>query len=60
VVLNINTDLSTKDTGGFIAEQFLPGEQAAAYALWADDEYKRVFTPVERTTDFFIAMHKGG
>lgn len=54
VILNINTDLSFEDIEDFVADQFLPGERDAAFALWADDESKRVFTPIEGTTDFFI------
>jgi hypothetical protein len=54
VVLNINTELSFEDIEGFIGDQLLPGERDTAFSLWADDETKRVFTPIEGTTDFFI------
>lgn len=56
VILNINTELSFEDIEGFVAEQFLPGERNLAFALWADDEAKRVFTPIEGTTDFYIDL----
>ena len=55
-ILNINTDLSFEDIEGFIGDQFLPGEREVAFSLWADDESKRVFTPIEGTTDFFIDL----
>ena len=55
-ILNINTDLSFEDIEGFIGDQFLPGERDAAFSLWADDETKRVFTPIEGTTDFYIDL----
>ncbi|MFM1910313.1 MAG: hypothetical protein RLZZ545_1011 [Actinomycetota bacterium] len=55
-VLNINTDLSFEDIEGFVAEHFLPGERDLAFALWADDESRRVFTPIEGTTDFYIDL----
>ena len=54
VILNINTELSFEDIEGFIGDQFLPGERDIAFSLWADDESKRVFIPIEGTTDFFI------
>ena len=56
VVLNINTDLSFEDIEGFVSEHFLPGERDLAFALWADDESQRVFTPIEGTTDFYIDL----
>lgn len=56
VILNINTELSFEDIESFVAEQFLPGERDIAFALWADDETKRVFTPIEGTTDFYIDL----
>ena len=56
IVLNINTELSFEDIEGFIRDQFLPGERELAFSLWADDETKRVFTPIEGTTDFFIDL----
>ena len=56
IVLNINTELSFEDIEGFIGDQFLPGERELAFSLWADDETKRVFTPIEGTTDFFIDL----
>ena len=56
VILNINTELSFEDIEGFIGDQFLPGERDIAFSLWADDESKRVFIPIEGTTDFFIDL----
>jgi hypothetical protein len=56
VILSINTELSFEDIESFIAEQFLPGERDLAFALWADDETKRVFTPIEGTADFYIDL----
>ena len=56
VILNINTELSFEDIEGFIGDQLLPGERDTAFSLWADDETKRVFTPIEGTTDFFIDL----
>jgi hypothetical protein len=56
VVLTINTELSFEDIEGFIGDQFLTGERDIAYSLWADDETKRVFTPIEGTTDFYIDL----
>ena len=56
VVLNINAELSFADIEEFIGEQFLPGERDAAFALWADDEAARTFTPIEGTTDFYIDL----
>lgn len=56
VILTINTELSFEDIESFVAEQFLPGERDIAFALWADDETKRVFTPIEGTTDFYIDL----
>ena len=56
VILNINTELSFADIEEFIGEQFLPGERDAAFALWADDECERTFTPIDGTTDFYIDL----
>jgi len=56
VILNINTELSFEDIEGFIGDQLMPGERDLAYSLWADDETKRMFTPIEGTTDFFIDL----
>jgi len=56
VILNINTELSFEDIEGFIGDQLMPGERDLAYSLWADDETRRVFTPIEGTTDFFIDL----
>lgn len=56
VILNINTELSFEDIEGFIGDQLMPGERDLAYSLWTDDETKRVFTPIEGTTDFFIDL----
>jgi hypothetical protein len=56
VVLNINSELSFADIEEFIGEQFLPGERDAAFALWADDEAARTFTPIDGTTDFYIDL----
>ena len=56
VILNINTELSFEDIEGFIADQFLPGERGAAFALWADDETDRKFTPIEGSSDFYIDL----
>lgn len=56
VILSINTELSFEDIESFIAEHFLPGERDLAFALWADDETKRVFTPIEGTADFYIDL----
>lgn len=56
VILNINTELSFEDIEGFIGNQLRPGEREIAYSLWADDEAKRVFTPIEGTTDFYIDL----
>ena len=56
VILNINTELSFEDIEGFIADQFLPGERDAAFALWADDETDRKFTPIEGSSDFYIDL----
>jgi hypothetical protein len=53
-ILNINTELSFEDIEGFVGDSFQPGERNIAYSLWADDETKRVFTPIEGTTDFYI------
>ena len=55
-ILNINTDLSFEDIEGFIGDKFLPGERDIAFSLWADDETKRIFTPIEGTTDFYIDL----
>ncbi len=56
VILHINTELSFEDIEGFVASQFLPGERDLAFALWADDATKRIFTPIEGTTDFYIDL----
>ena len=56
VILNINTELSFEDIEGFVGDSFQPGERNIAFSLWADDETKRVFTPIEGTTDFFIDL----
>jgi len=56
VILSINTDLSFEDIEGFIGDQFEPGERDIAFSLWADDETKRVFTPIEGSSDFYIDL----
>lgn len=56
VILNINTELSFEDIEGFVGDSFQPGERDIAFSLWADDETKRVFIPIEGTTDFFIDL----
>jgi hypothetical protein len=56
VVLSINTELSFEDIEGSVGDQFQPGERDIAFALWADDETKRVFTPIDGTTDFYIDL----
>jgi hypothetical protein len=56
VILSINTELSFEDIEGFIGDQFEPGEREITFLLWADDETKRVFTPISGTTDFYIDL----
>jgi len=56
VVLAINTQLSFEDIESFIGDEFQPGERDLAYCLWADDESKRIFTPIEGSTDFYIDL----
>jgi hypothetical protein len=56
VVLIINTQLSFEDIEGFIGDQFQSGEREIAYSLWADDQTKRVFTPIEGSADFYIDL----
>jgi hypothetical protein len=56
VVLSINAELYFEDIEGFVGDQFEPGERDIAFSLWADDETKRVFTPIEGTTDFYIDL----
>jgi hypothetical protein len=55
-ILHINTELSFEDIESFIGNQFQPGERDIAYALWADDEAERTFTPIEGTNDFYIDL----
>ena len=55
-VLHINTELSFEDIESFIGEQFQLGERDIAYALWADDEAERTFTPIEGSSDFYIDL----
>ena len=55
-ILNINTELSFEEIEGFISDEFLPGERDLAYALWADDETDRKFTPIEGSSDFYIDL----
>ena len=47
---------SASNFEGFVGDQFEPGERDIAFALWADDESKRVFTPIPGTTDFYIDL----
>lgn len=56
VILTINTQLSFEDIESFIGDDFGPGERDLAYSLWADDETKRVFTPIEGSADFYIDL----
>ena len=44
------------DLESFIGNQFQPGERDIAYALWADDEAERTFTPIEGSSDFYIDL----
>jgi hypothetical protein len=55
-ILAINTELSFEDIESYVGDEFMPGERDAAFALWADDEAERVFTPIAGTTDFFIDL----
>jgi hypothetical protein len=55
-ILSINTDLSFEEIERVIGHQFAEGERDLAYALWADDETERIFTPIEGTSDFFIDL----
>lgn len=55
-ILAINTKLSFEDIESYIGDQFLPGERDVAFALWADDEAERIFTPIAGTTDFYIDL----
>ena len=55
-ILYINTELSFEDIESFIGNQFQPGERDIAYALWADDEAERTFTPIEGSSDFYIDL----
>lgn len=55
-ILHINTELSFEDIESFIGNQFHAGERDIAYALWADDEAERTFTPIEGSSDFYIDL----
>jgi hypothetical protein len=56
VILSINTQLNFEEIESAIGDQFAQGERDLAYALWADDETERIFTPIEGTSDFFIDL----
>ena len=55
-ILNINTELSFEDIEKFVSDEFRQGERDMAYALWADDETDRKFTPIEGSSDFYIDL----
>jgi hypothetical protein len=48
--------LSFEEIERVIGHQFAEGERDLAYALWADDQTERIFTPIEGTSDFFIDL----
>lgn len=57
-ILNINTELSFEDIEEFVGSDFLPGERDLAFALWADDETNRQFTPIAGSSDFYIDLRQ--